>query len=200
MPAIPSPLGDYPEIFSEARHYPTGRLDDFQRHKVRLWGTYVLGVGALGDVGISGLWRVESGRTYSLRSANRALSATQLGLGSGYASLPISQTIYFGERGSESFAGYGAFDMALSYEVPVFKSLRPWIKLEVYNLFKNEKLIRWNTTVTPDPNSPLDELGLRTGYIEGPNFGKSEADTNFPRPFVGQTGGRYFQVAAGFKF
>ena len=30
---------DYPELFNEARYYPYGRLDEFQRHKVRLWTT-----------------------------------------------------------------------------------------------------------------------------------------------------------------
>ena len=34
-PGSPSVLGDYPELLMEARNFPMGRLDDYQRHKVR---------------------------------------------------------------------------------------------------------------------------------------------------------------------
>ena len=37
QPAIASLVGDYPEILVPERNFPTGRLNDFQRHKVRLW-------------------------------------------------------------------------------------------------------------------------------------------------------------------
>ena len=36
-----SPFGDYPEMLSLARSAPDGRLDDFQRSKVRVWADYV---------------------------------------------------------------------------------------------------------------------------------------------------------------
>ena len=38
--ANPSTLGDYPEILLADRNYPEGRLDDYQRHKLRLWAIY----------------------------------------------------------------------------------------------------------------------------------------------------------------
>ena len=38
QPGAPSFFsGYYPELFNEARTYPIGRLDDFQRHRVRAW-------------------------------------------------------------------------------------------------------------------------------------------------------------------
>ena len=40
-PGSPSVLGDYPELLVEARNFPMGRLDDYQRHKVRVWSTYM---------------------------------------------------------------------------------------------------------------------------------------------------------------
>ena len=64
--------------------------------------------------------------------------------------------MFFGERGSETFKGYGLLDTSINYNIPVFRSLRPWVKFDVYNLFNNRKLIAWNTTVRPDPTSPLD--------------------------------------------
>ena len=39
-----------------------------------------------------------------------------------------------------------------NYNIPVFRTLRPWIKFDVYNLFDNQKLIAWNTTVSQDPD------------------------------------------------
>ena len=79
-------------------------------------------------------------------------------------------------------------------------TLRPWLKVEVYNLFNNQKLIRWNTAVTPDPNSPTDALDLPTAYLEGPNFGKATAPSSFPTPLQDATGGgRTFRVAVGFR-
>ena len=46
----------------------------------------------------------------------------------------------------------------------------------------------------------MDENGLRTGYRQGASFGKATANTHFPVPFQGQTGGRTWRVAAGFRF
>jgi hypothetical protein len=65
------------------------------------------------------------------------------------------QTLYFGDRGTESFEGNGLVDLALTYDVPIWGTVRPWIKFEVYNVFDNNKLIGWNTPVNPDPASPM---------------------------------------------
>ena len=81
-------------------------------------------------------------------------------------------------------------DFSLNYEVPVYKSARPFVKAELRNAFNTQPLIGFDTTVTPDPSSPRDELGLPTGYIRGANFGtplNSHTATGphvpFPREF-----------------
>jgi hypothetical protein len=84
--------------------------------------------------------------------------------------------------------------------VPVFRSASPWVKLEVLNLTNNQKVISWNTTVTPDPNSPLDANGLPTGFIQGTQFGQPRANTNYPVWRPGFTGGRTFLLSAGMRF
>ena len=68
------------------------------------------------------------------------------------------------------------------------------------NLTNNQKLIRWNTTVQPDPNSPLDANGLPTGFIQGSNFGNASANTDYPVWRPGFTGGRTFLVSTGVRF
>ena len=166
----PSIIGNYPEAFNAARNYPDGRLQAFQRHRMRLWTVYNVGMGSAGDVSFSGLWRVDSGLAYSLAARNQALSATQVALmtAAGYpeaanlAALgPITGNhVFFDDRGSETFKGYGLLDTSINYNIPVFRTLRPWVKFDVYNLFDNRKLIAWSTTIRQDPATPRDELGL----------------------------------------
>ena len=67
-------------------------------------------------------------------------------------------------------------------------------------MLNNDKLIGYTTTVTPDPNSPLDANGLPTGFIKAANFGNARANTDYPRPLPGLDGGRTFQMAVGFRF
>ncbi len=193
QPGISSVVGDYPEAFNERRSFPRGRLDDFQRHALRAWSVYRFDFGRLGGLDIAGFLDVNSALSYSLRAGGVPLSAIQRNRVSGYASSPTSQTVYFAPRGSERFKGHGTFDMAVTYSVPVMASLRPWIKLEVYNLLNNDTLVTWNTTVSQDPASALDELGLRTGYIKGPRFGQGQSNANYPAA-------RAFQMAFGVRF
>jgi hypothetical protein len=200
QPGVTGRIGDYPEAFNEARHYPDGRMFTYQRSKVRLWSVYNLGLGRFGDVSISGLARIDSGQVFNLQSTGQALTATQRALLAAYPDRPTSQTIFYSERGSETYPGYGLFDIGLGYNVPVFKTLRPWLKFDVYNAFNNQKLIAYNTTVNPDPNSPLDSLGLRTGYIKSASFGKATSNGHFPIAFQGVTGGRTYRVALGLRF
>jgi hypothetical protein len=199
---VTSAIGDYPEIFTEARHYPRGRLSSFQRHRVHLWGIYRLDAGRWGDATVSGLLRYNSARTYSLRAANQAITLTQaLALDDlGYPDMPSSQTVFYGPAGSESFAGYGIVDASASYNVPVFRSVRPWVRMDLFNLFDNQKLISWNTSIAQDSSTPRDALGLRTGYITGPQFGRPTGNTSYPVPFGGATGGRTLRLAIGVRF
>jgi hypothetical protein len=199
-PAAPSLIGDYPEILVAERSFPDGRLDDFQRHKVRVWATYNLDLHAFGRLDIAPFYRFNSGRTYSLVAASVALTPQQIALDPGYARLPSSQPIFFGARGSERFEGAHLVDLAVTYGVPVWHSVRPWIKLEVLNAFNNQKLLTWDTTVAADNAGLKDALGLPLQYVKGPNFGLATANANFARPRQGMDGGRTFLLAAGVRF
>jgi hypothetical protein len=183
-PGQPSQIGNYPEVFNAGRHFPEGRLQNFQRSRLRIWSVYDFGLGRYGDLAVSGLWRVDSGRVYSLVASGQARTAIQTALltSAGYASRPASQSIFFAERGSENFAGSGLFDTSFNYSVPVFRALRPWVKFDVYNLLNNQKLIAWNTAVVQDPNSPKDALGLATGYLPGGVFGQATATSSPSSP------------------
>ncbi|MGE3190520.1 MAG: TonB-dependent receptor, partial [Vicinamibacterales bacterium] len=87
QPGIGSVIGDYPEIFSADRAYPYGRLDDFQRHKVRLWTIYTMDFGRFGSLDVAPMYRYNSGLTYSLVANGVPLTAAQRAANPGYARL-----------------------------------------------------------------------------------------------------------------
>jgi hypothetical protein len=150
---------------------------------------------------------------FTFAARGQALSSTQNQLlaSAGYPDTPSSQTIYFGDRGTGEFAGYGIVSLSVNYNVPVFKALRPWVKLDLFNIFDNEKLIAWNTTVSPNRAGGVDSLGIPTSFTQSANFGKGTGNTQsnaflsniatYPLAFSGaDPGGRTMRVAVGFRF
>jgi hypothetical protein len=198
-PAVPSILGDYPEIYVASRNFPTGRLDDYQRHKVRMWASYALDLGPVGRLDLAPMVRYNSARTFSY-VATVPVTATQLANNPGYARTPTSQTLFFGDRGAGTFADFGLVDLASTWSVPVWRSVSPWLKVEVLNLLNNQKPIAWDTTITADNAGPKDANGLPLSYIKGANFGNATATTHYPRPRPGMDGGRTFIAAFGVRF
>ena len=65
--------------------------------------------------------------------------------------------------------------MSINYNMPVFRSLRPWVKFDIYNLFNNQKLIAWNTTVSPNKRAP-------EGYPGAADRLHAELDASGRRP------------------
>jgi hypothetical protein len=179
-----------------------------------MWSVYDWNMGRLGDVSVSGLWLVNSRQAYSIAARNQAITSAQKAIltAAGYPDVPSfsGNHVFFGERGSETFKGYGVLDTSLGYNIPVFRTLRPWVKFDVYNLFNDLKLIAWNTTVTQDKTT-VDSFGNGTTYVKGTTFGTATGNTVtnlnetainvFPLAFSGATaGGRTFRVAVGFRF
>jgi hypothetical protein len=184
QPGNPSIIGDYPEVFAFNwdRQNPEGRLNDFQRHKLRTWTTYGLTLGRFGTLDSSLIYRFNSAQTYSLNATGQSLSAVQVSRNPGYARASgVAQNVFYDERGSEFFEASNQFDIGLLYQFPIWQTLRPWFKLELYNVANNQPLVLFNTNVTPDPNSALDADGLRTGYVRGGNFGTARSQADYPR-------------------
>src|SRR5262249_53597511 len=117
----------------------------------------------------------------------------------------------FGDRGSQEFASYGIVNGSVNYNVPVFRNLRPWVKLDLFNIFNNEKLIAWNTSITQNRAAGVDNPGLATNFNKGAAFGTATGNTvtngflsnipAYPLAFSGATaGGRTFRMAVGIRF
>jgi hypothetical protein len=193
QPGNPSLFGDFPEAFTEERNYPLGRIDDFQQHKIRVFTHRRFDLKRFGKLTPSFMYRFDSGMTYSHTASSVPLTTIQKGKLAGYAVPPSTQTLYFGERGSQSFKGFHVLDMAWNYELPVWKTLRPYVKFDVRNALNNKKQIAWNTTVTRDTASALDANGLPTGYIKGANYSKATSTSHYPYA-------REYRFALGFRF
>jgi hypothetical protein len=164
---------------------------------------YNQSLGRFGSVDVAPVWRVNSGGVYSL-TASIPLPAVQRARNPGYPSADINaatrETVFFGDRGAYDFKGYGVLDLATSYNLAVWRTVRPWLKVEVYNLLNNTKMIAWDRTVTANAASTLDANGIPTGYVQGPRFGQATAGNHFPQPWPGQNGARAVRLAFGLRF
>jgi hypothetical protein len=199
QPGSYSIIHDRPEYYDEARHFPFGKTDDYQQDKVRLFSIYELKLGSAGTVSLGGIYRYDSGQLFSLTATNVAVTPQQTARNPGYARPPTTQTLFFGSRGEGGeFESSHIVDASINYELPVYRSARPFFKAEVRNAFNKQPLIGFDTTVTPDPNSPKDALGLPTGYVRGANFGvplNGQTATGPHVPFP-----REFRFSVGVRF
>jgi hypothetical protein len=192
-PAISSLVGNYPEILVPARNFPEGRLFGYEKHNVTAWSRYRFDLRRLGHVDLSGLWRFDSGLTYSLVATAVPISSIQAARDPGYQRPPVSQPLFFGDRGSESFKSVSIFDASMTWTVPVYKAIKPYLKFEAFNLFNNQKLVTWDTSIFPDAAGPVDDDGLPTRYVQGTTFGKPTGIFNY-------AGAREVFLSVGFRF
>ena len=154
-PAQPSLIARLPGDLRRIAQFPRRPAGRFPAQQGSSSGPAIASeLGRFGALDVAPLYRYNSGRTYSLVAPGVALSAQQIARNPGYARLPTSQSIFFGERGSQSFEGYHLVDFAATYSVPVWQAVRPWVKVEALNALNNQKLVSWNTSITADAGGP----------------------------------------------
>jgi hypothetical protein len=181
QPGLSSAYGDYPPLLVPSRNFPMGRLASFERHRLRLYGRYQFDLGKKGTLEIGGLFNYDSPLTYSLVASNQSLYDGQIARDPGYPDLAsITQSVFFGERGSGTFDAAHTFDLALRYDVPVAGRVRPYVKAQVRNLFDAQPLISFDTTIKPATDGPLDQYGIPVNYAKGPKFGQATSNSDFP--------------------
>ena len=169
QPGVPSIIGDYPEAFSAERHHPRSlavripasqgsSLDHLQHEH-----------GTATATTLSLLMRVDNNGAYS-HTASVPLTSIQLARldAAGYPDAPSAQTVYFGERGSQEFPTYAVFDFAAGYNIPVFRSLRPWDQDGSLQRVQQPEGGRVEHDGRCGQRRPEDALGLPTDFIRGP--------------------------------
>ncbi|MCB1008375.1 MAG: TonB-dependent receptor [Acidobacteria bacterium] len=192
QPGISSGLGDRPEVYPTNRFDPTGRLNDYQEHRVRLWSTYGLDFGRAGTLDVGLLAGYDSPLTFSY-TATFGTTPEQRAADPGYASLPNSDTLYFGRRGAGEYAASWFLDLGLTYRIPVWRTLEPWIKVELFNLTNADTLQTFNTAIAPNRAGPRDAYGLPTQFSRSSAFGSARSASDYQTP-------REYRFSVGLRF
>lgn len=194
-PGSSSLFGDYPGYFTGSRHFPGGRLNDYEQDKIRVWSVYNLGLGRAGNLSIGGLMNYNSGTTDSLTDTiPRSFSPITAAALDPYLSRPsANQTIFFGERGRHQWGGSTTFDLSLNYTLPIWKDLDAWIKFDMTNVFNDDSQIEGIINVDDVPGSPVDAFGLPTQFQAGSRHLEAGGNADFVAP-------REYQFTVGFRF
>jgi hypothetical protein len=203
QPASTPGINSFPEILDPNRNAPVGRLNGYQKHKLRLLTSYNLPTN-FGNFGFGMVYRFDSGTPYSFVSPGYPITAIQASHDPGYAFPPTSQNLFFGERGSQIFPSQSRFDLALNYDIPVFKLLSPWLKVTVLNVFNTRYKTGFDTGIIPCDGSssstaagctsaPLDANGLPTTFVKGSSFGAARSVADYQQA-------RRFLLSAGIRF
>lgn len=197
QPGNPSVFGNRPEMLDPARHFPEGRMPGYQKHRLRLLNNYTFEMGRAGALDVGVVFGYDSAQTFSYIASGFSLTQIQKDklTAAGYKNQPTSQNIYFGKLGDGEYNGTHQFDLALTYSIPIIKSLAPRVKFEVYNILNDQQLMFFDTTVTANNGAadPKDALGLPTTYSPGANFGKARTAADYQTP-------REFRVSASVTF
>lgn len=194
-PGSSSTFGDFPGYFNAPRHFPFGRLNDFQEDKIRIWSVYNLNVGRAGTLSFGGLLNFDSGLTTSLTDTlPRAFSPQQAAVLAGYNSLPGStQTVFFGERGAQEFDSATTVDLSINYAVPIWRDLELWLKGDIVNVFDDDTQTFGNIDINAVTDGPLDSFGLPTTFTAGPRHLDATTNGHFVAP-------QEYQITAGIRF
>ncbi len=129
------------------------------------------------------------------------------------------QSVFFGGRVIQTSPRLRCLrHPSVNYSIPTLRKLRPYVKFDVYNLFDNEKLIAYSTTVSQNKAAGVDNLGLATSYTPASSFGTGTGNTvtnvnlnnnnTYPLAFNGAgvagsgtaVGGRTLRMSVGFRF
>lgn len=196
-PGVDSTFGDDPGYFIPSRHFPTGDLDDYQEHKLRLWSTYRFGLGRAGELATTLLVNYDSARTFSFTGLiPDDFTAEQERINSFYVSPNTgTQEIFFGPRGAGEYEDSITFDLGLVYGLPIVPrwGMELFVDFEVINILNDDSLIEYNTDIAPVLGGALDADGFPTQFERGGSFGEGQDNDAFPDP-------REYRFGLGIRF
>jgi len=191
----------YPEYRQKDWNYPVGDMAIDQRHKLRLWATYLLGLGPFGRLDFGVLQNITSGDPQSI---DAAVAVGPYVTNPGYLTPPSTVTYYFGPRGGYETDTISATDLSINYAFPV-RVLGPksefFLRFVVDNLFNqtgidgpNDTVLTASTDTTLLPFNPFTETPVEgVHYRLGPSYGQALSASAY------QTS-RTFYFSGGFRF
>jgi hypothetical protein len=201
----------YPELLDYARREPIGFLGQDQTHRAKVWASYDIPIGFLGNVNLSALHNYDSGLPYSV-SGTVVVAGAGTGSPTGltYINAPTTGAYFFSERGALRLPDTHRTDLALNYSLPI-RGLNLFAQAEMLNIFDRSDLVTVNTVVNSaaqsaafarfDPRTtPVESLiecpqgtALAQCQAMGAHYQKG---VNFGNP----TGPAAYQLARTYRF
>ncbi len=94
-------------------------------------------------------------------------------------------TKFFGDRGSQRFPSTHQVDIQVGYDIPLWKMVNFFARLNVTNVFNHQILQSWNTTGTTSPTTG--------NWVAGSSYGRPTSAGNYITA-------RTINLAGGFRF
>ena len=209
-PGATTRIGDYPEIFPAAQFLSRRPPGEFRARTparvahLQLWPRLAPAICRCQASGATTPVRCTAWQGDDVPLTGAQAGDPQRGGLSGPAG--ARQTVFFtGARGDRTSPATGC-STSINYDIPVFRSLKPWVKFDVFNLFNNEKLIAWSTTYlqvrTRRSTRSASTAARRSERGPATPCQSEQRNINaFPLLVCRrQAGGRTFLVASGFRF
>ena len=204
---IMSSINTYPEYKRESWNWPTGYMGNDQRHKARLYASWLVPINpATGQWTLGVVQRADSGLPYDI---SFSVNPTAYITNPGYISAPTSLTYYIDNRGPLRTDNVFATDLSLVWTKKLKGSLEVFFRGLVYNIFNQQSVAGTgsvDTTVSsnaspgsytaaslpafnPYTTAPIADVN----YRYGPNFGRPTAPSSYQTP-------RTFSFSVGVRF
>jgi outer membrane receptor for ferrienterochelin and colicin len=138
-------INDFPEYRQQSWNWPTGYMSNDQRHKARIYGTFMVPVNPkFGLFTLGVVERANSGTPYDIAfSVNPQAYVTN----PGYLAPPSSVTYYIGGRGALRPDSMYSTDLSLVWSRKVHGSVEVFFRGLLYNLFNRQAVLAVDTTV-----------------------------------------------------
>lgn len=194
----------YPEFSDPSWSRPEGDLSADQRHRARIWGTWMLPwARGFADMSLTATQLIESGTPYG---AIGGVDVSGVAV-NGYAVPPSSRSYYFTARDAFRTAGHARTDVAFNMSRRLGTSRAPelFANFHLFNLFNRFQTFNGggiNTTVLTaideapgleffDPFTETPIEGVH--WVKGEQFGEAIARTAYTQP-------RTFRFSVGVRF
>ena len=192
---IMASINQFPEYRQEAWNWPVGYMGNDQRHKGRIYASYLLPVSPrLGQMTLGVVQRLDSGLPYDI---GFSVNPTPWVPNPGYLSPPTSVTYYIDGRGPLRTDSTFSTDLSLNWSKKVHGPVEVFFRGLLTNLFNNQAIQEVDTTVSSNASpgeytaaslpafNPFTTAPIEgTNYRFGSNFGQPIAPSSYQGPLT----------------
>ena len=194
---------NYPE-YREARwNYPIGDLSIDQRHKARIFATYALPAGPVGDLTLGVIQSINSGTPY--HAIGNITIRPYVPANLGYQGAPASVPYFFTPRDAYRAEMATSTDIAATFNYRMLGTTRAFVKADLLNAFGETAIVNpffLNTGVLTNVTNPT-RFAAFNPFTETPVQGVHwDLAPNFAQPlsrFAYQIP-RTFRISVGVRF